>query len=491
MAYKDGVLTINEWTKGQADSPYLGFSSIMNCEVFDTPGVLKIANRTVSRGLTVDGLAIAYVEDAYGNYYYLTNDGKCYKNGTVIQSGLGAVWDLSIYNDYLVVTHSSVVSVYGPLSSGGVQWFGNWKTGLGGTYYAKQVAARNGDLFIGNGASMAKITTFVAGAPTVAPTAVFSTSVMVIPPGQAITTFAELGTYMMIGTQALNGSWANGTNGNVANIYMWDKEDTKPTSLSSTFNECSVQAMIPFGNRMYIAAGNRGNIYLTDSTNYTKIKRIPWTQNKLFGDTSRIYPNAMAINRNGNLLVGTSTLSGSFSSASSTRHGVYEIQLGVQNYPTILRNGVSTGNYGQSQTFNIGFIFQSSGDALYIGFQDGTNYDIDTTDFVLYTNNSAVGESPYYQVASRNKRKTFQHIEFLIGRPLTTGQEINIYYRKNLTDDYTAWKSFTYSNLGAVISHEDKATLADVQAVQFKITLTQPTSSTVGSNIDLLNIILY
>lgn len=490
MAYKDGVLTINEWPKGQADSPYLGFSTIANCEVFDTPGILKIANCTVSRGLTTDGLTVAYVEDAYGNFYYLNNDGKCYKNGTQIQAGLGSVWDLAVYNDYLIIAHSTVISVYGPLSSGAAQWFGNWKTGLNGTYYAKLVAARNGDLFIGNGESVAKVSSFVAGVPTVAPTATFSTSVATLPPGQAITTFAELGTYMMIGTQALNGSWANSTNGNIANTYLWDKEDTKMTTLSSVFNECSIQAMIPFANRMYVVAGNRGNVYVTDSTSYSKIKRIPWTQNKLFGATTRIYPNAMAINRNGNLLIGTSTLSDAFSSTSSTRHGVYEIQLGVQGYPTVLKHQVSTGNYGQTQVLAVGFVYQSAGDALYIGFQDGTNYDIDTTDFNLYTNAVAMFETSYYVVATRNVRKTFKRLEFLLGRPLITGQEMKLYYRKNLTDDYTLWKTYNYTTLGSVISHDEAATLADVQAVQFKVTLTQPTSSVFGSNIDLLSITL-
>lgn len=489
MAYKDGVLTISDWQKGQADSAYLGFSNIQNCEVFDTPGVLKIGNRTVSRGYTFTGLPVAYAEDSYGNNYTLTNDGKCYKNGTAIQTGLGLAWDLAIYNDYLLVTHSSVISAYGPLYSGSAQWFGNWKTGLGGVYYAKMLASKNGDLFIGNGNSIAKISSFVAGAPTVAPTATLNTSVATLPVNQAVTTFVELGIYFLIGTQALSGSWASATNFKVANIYLWDKEDTKMTALAGVLNEASVQSMIVNNHLAYIVAGTRGNVYVSDTSTQRKLRRIPWNQNKIFGSTLRVYPNAMAFSNNNNLLIGTSTLSDAFgASISPSRHGVYEMDVNTEKYPTVLKNLISTGNNGSTQVLSVGFVFVGSTDSIYIGWQDGSSYGMDTTDYVLCTNSIALAESQIYRVGTKDNPTTFEHLEFTIGRPLTTGQEITIWYRKNATDDYTLIGNFTYTTLGAVISHATSALIAKAEIVQVKVALTQPTTSTIGNNIDLINL---
>lgn len=490
MAFKDKVLTISEWTKGMADSPYVGFDTIANCEVFETPGALKIANRTLSKiSSTLVGLPIAYVEDAYGNYYFLTSDGKLYKNDSVLQTGLTNPWDLTIYNDYLIVSYGTVISVYGALSASPT-WFGNWKTGLNGSYYAKLLPTKDGDLFIGNGPYMAKISSFVAGAVGVAPTATFSTNVMQLPADNAITTMVEVGAYMIIGTQALNGSWFNGTNGNIANLYLWDRVNTKPTMLTGSLNESSIMAMTSYANRVYVMAGIRGNLYVTDTTSFTKIKRIPWNQNRVFGATMRVYPNAMSMNIQGNLLVGTSTLSDSFGGdASPVRQGVYEIALS-EGYPTIFKQQVSTGNVGKSQVLKIGFVFAGNG-ITQMGWQDASTYGLDTVDFRAYTNHAAQIETQYYLIASRNQRKTFQHLEFLLGKPLTTGQEIKIYYRKNLTDSYTLLKTYSFSTMGAVISTDDSAALADVQAVQLKITLSQPTSAAASANIELLSITIW
>lgn len=501
MAYKDGVLTINEWPKGMANAPYTGISNISNCEVFNTPGVLQIANSTVSDiSSTLTGMPIAYIKDSQGGSYYLTDDAKFYKNDTLL-SDLGSFgWDLCLYGDYVVASYSSggngKLAVYGPISNGPTLFDGWSQTGsvsgaaaLSGTYYLKLIPARNGDLIITNGESMAKITNFIAGAPSVAPTATLSVSSMLLPSNNAAVTAVEIGIYIAIGTQAKNGGYYARDNGLNANIYLWDKEDTKPTTLASSLNETSIQAMFSSNNRIYLVAGIQGNVYITDTNTFTKIKRIPWNQNQLFSATTETFPNAMSLNINGNLLIGTSSYTAAYGSdPSNVRHGVWEISLS-EGYPIVFKQQISTGNLGQSSPLYIGFV-NVYGSQTLIGWRDGSSYGLDTTDFPLYTSHVAMFESPYYVIATRNIRKTFKRLEFLLGRPFITGQEIKLYYRKNLTDDYTLWKTYNYTTLGAVISHDEGATLADVQAVQFKVTLTQPTSAVFGSNIDLLSITL-
>ncbi len=491
--YKDGVLTINDWTKGMADSAYTGFSNMSNCEVFETPGIFKMGNRTTPKtSTTFGGVGVAYIEDQYGNYYLLTSDGKCYKNGnTIIQSGLGIAWDLAIYNDYLLVTHSTVVSAYGPLSSGGASWHGNIITGLTGSYYKKMTSFKNSTIYITNGQNIGWLSALPTAAVGVAPTPTFNSALITLPDGEAATTIAPIGAYLVIGTQAANGSWFNSTNSNVANLYLFDGVGVggSVNSLISSLNECAVQAMISNGNNLYVMAGVKGNLYLTNTSSCRKIKRIPWSPNKLFNATIRVYPNAININSYGNLLVGLTTLTSSFSN-DEVKLGVYEVSL-TENYPTVFKYQISSGNKGVTQPIKIGCVATNSTDAVFIAWEDGNTWGFDETDYRTYSGGVVVFESELYQIGTRNKRKTFQHLEFLLGKLLVTGQEIKLYYRKNLTDAYTLWKTYNYAGLGAVISHDDGATLADVQTVQLKITLAQPTNASVGSNIELMSLMIW
>lgn len=493
--YKDGVITIGEWPKGMGDSAYNGNYSIVNCEVFDTPGVLKVGSKTeLYNTATLTGVPIAYCSDQYGNTFYMTSDAKVYINNAY-SNDLGTFgWDLCIYNDYLIASRAGGLDCYGPLSSS-PQWFSGWKSigtdavALSSSYYLKLIPARDGNLYITNGAYMAKISGFSGGTPTVAPTATLVGGSMSLPANNAGVSAVEIGSYMLIGTQALNGSWFNATNSNVANLYLWDKADTKPISLTGALNEQSIQSMVSYGNRVYIMAGTRGNLYMTDTASFTKVKRLPWNQNKLFSSTMRVYPNAMTLNQQGNLLVGTATLQDSFnpSDPNPVKHGVYEIALS-DKYPVIFKNTISTGNKGQSNVLKIGFL-ATNGDETIIGWQDGSTYGVDKTNQILYT--SASFESELYQIAPRTKRKSFSNLEFLLGKPLLTGQSIVVYFRKNLTDSYTTIGTFSYSTLGGVISHNTSALIKDTQLVQVKIDITIPLNSYPYSNLELINLSIW
>lgn len=491
--YKDGVLTIASDGKGMANSPYEGFSNISNIEVFESPGIFKIANRTTQVSTaTLTGLPIAYVKDANGNNYFLTDDGNFYKNGVLVQDIGNFGWDLCIYNNYVIASVSSggvgQLCAYGTLDASPTM-FSGWKTGLSGVYYLKLLPARDGNLYITNGTSVAKISSFTAGAPTVAPTATLTTSVMTFPSQNAGITMIEIGPYILLGTQEANASFFNAVNGSIANLYLWDKADTKPTSLVSSLNETHVQAMISQGNRAYVMAGIRGNLYLSDTASSIKIKRIPYAKHSVFGSTTRIYPNAISLNVDGNLLIGTSTLGDSYNTDLASKHGVWEVALS-KGYPTVFKQQISTGNTASTQALYIGFVQNYAG-VLKIGWKDGSSYGLDETDFRLYASNAAVIESPMFVVGSRLKQKTFQQLEFLLGKDLVSGQEVTISYRTNLTDSYTQIGNFTYTSLGAVVSHNTKALIPDCEMVQIKISLTQPITTTFGNNIELIKIMIW
>lgn len=493
--YKDGTLQLSEWTKGMADSPLQGFANIANAEVFESPGVLKIANRTTdaSGGTTYAGLCVAQVVDIYGNTYQLTSDGKVYKNySTVIQSGLGTVWDLLIFKDYLWVRHSTVISLYGPLSTA-PSWSGNVYNGLSSGYYGKMVQDENPDgslgseaVYVCNGNTIATIRSFVS----VASPGSLTLSALTLPDGIYATTMVSVGNNLMIGTQK-GGSWVDGTNFKLANIYSWDKVITNSYNLPVKINESTVQAMISDGNKLYVVAGTRGNLYITDTTNYAKIKRIPWVQLRGFNQTLRVYPNAINFNNNGNLIIGTSTLTDSFNTGiNSSRHGIWEVGI-LSKYPVVFKNQISAGTTGSTTTLKIGSIYSGADDSIYIGWQSGSTYGIDKTDFRAYTSYATFAESPLIVVGTRINPKTFKNLEFMLLQPLIATQGLKISYRKNLTDDYTLIGTFDFSTLGGVQSHNSKALIESAEILQIKVELTQSISVTVGNNVNLLSIKIW
>lgn len=479
--YDKGVITISDFQKGVAQSPLQGFSVMRNVDVFDSPAICKISSgATLSQSRT--GLMVASVKATDGSLYTLFDDGKLYRDSTTsISTALTGAQDMVEFKDYLIISYGSgtgSLAYYGPLS-GAATFSAGWQTGLTGDYWKKMIVAQDDVVYIANGNTIAKLSGTV-------PSPTFNTNVLDLPTGYYVSTFAELGKYLMIGTHG-GASYSDGSNFNIAKIFPWDRSSSS-FNLPVNIEENGIQAMLTKGNRLYVVAGTRGNIYESDISSYRKIARIPFNQDRVFGTTLAVYPNAFISTSQGTLLVGTSTSSDSFPTKST--HGVWEISLS-EKYPVALKNTISTGNYGTTQTLRIGALVAITSGQIFIGWQDGSTYGIDEVTFRPVTSYGAVIESPVAVVGGRLSRKSFQHLEFQLLKPLTTGQGIRIGYRKNLTDDYTTIGTFTYASLGAVISHETKALIDDAELVQVKIELTAPSDAAIGTNVELLAVRIW
>lgn len=492
--FKDGVLTISDWQKGMADSAYAGTSTIANCEVFDSPGILKMANGT-TLSQSLNGTPVQYIKYKNGDAFFITSNGKAYKNGTEIQSGLGNTWDCIFYkgsatDDYLLVRHGTVISAYGPLNSINAEWFGNIVTGLDSSFYGKMIVSKNDNLlYITNGSNLQRIDTFTGGTPTIAPSATNSSAV-VLPEGNFATTVSEIGPFLMVGTQ-YGSSWSDRSSYKVANIFPFRVGSNATTYEDPiSINECAIQQMISDNNRLYVVAGTRGNVYMTDTSNYQKIKCIPWAKNRSFNQRVQFYPNAIAFNNNGNLLIGTTSLGNNTSSTNQVIHGVYEMQL-TSGYPIVFKNTISTGNFGASQPLSIGSIFSGADDSVVIGWQDGNSYGVDTTGFTAYTDFKSYFESQLYSVSWRNNPTRFERLQFRLATPFTENQQMRFSWRKNVSEDYQTIGTVDDSN-----TSDDKcvgniqAKIANAENVQIKIEMTQPITQLAGENIELIQVLL-
>ena len=481
---KNEVITISDWNEGQSKFPLQGFGLLQNVEVFENKGIVKMSPVLTQSSLTATQLPIAYVKDTYGNYYHatgVTGTGTIYKNNTSIQSSLTNVFDMVIYKNYLWVRHSTVMSCYGPLNNS-PQWFGNVGTGFTESYWGKMIIGQDDIAYICNGNLIASFTVSTSGTPGVAPTISLNLSALDLPEGQFASTIIEYGSKLLIGASG-GANYSDSSNFNNARLYPWDRVSASVT-LPVIFNENGIQALIQNANRVYVIAGNQGNVYETDSTNYRKIATIPYIQEGV-SSFINVYPNAIAISPKGTLLIGASVGSNYGNS------GIYEIDINDPKYPIafkyILSPGITNSSSGR---VSVGFIYPSTYQDLTVGWQNVSSYGIDSSSFYLASNYQSVIESPLIQVGSKLNKKTFQNIEWSLAKPLVSstsgnGQAIRISYRKDNSSSYTLIGTWDYSTVGNVVSFVDKASISDAEYLQIKVELSQPQTTVYGNNIYL------
>lgn len=488
MLQKDSSIIIGgaEFLKGQAQSPHVGFGAVRNLELLDVPGIAKIQWKTQSL-YTPTALPIAIVKDpnfsgtGSRGYYYATEDGNIYNNGTLLGSGYSNVQDLAFFKDYLFITHGSVISLYGPVGSASAQFFGNWQTGLTSTYFKKIVPGQDNIVYITNGNTLAAVSSFVAGAPTVAPTASFSLTALTLPSGVYARTMTELGKYLAIGTQ-LGSSYADFEYG-FGNIYYWDRSSTS-FELPLQIQESGINQMLTDGNTLIVQAGVYGNFYRTNTVDFKKITQVQVSATR--NATAKFYPNAIGKLAN-EIISGSSTLSDAFDGY--TAHGIWSLKDDV----SYIRNTISTGNVGATANLKIGAVLPLSqnGQKYYlIGWSDGSTYGVDEiSSTAKYPSYRSYFESQFYEVGTARNPKTYEHMEITLARPLLANQSIRISYRKNLTDTYTIINTLDTTNTASgETSLLIKPLIAKARTLQLKVELSQTSSVTFDKNIELKEI---
>lgn len=503
---KSGTLTISNFPAGIADSPLFGIAKMQGLEIREKPGIAKICYSPALQ-FTPASLPTAVLKDSFGNTYFGCQSGQFYVVagtganliGTVTDPQKQTVYDMKLISDgtnageYVLITSQSRMAIYGPTSSGGAALFQEWLNGSASfsTQYGHpvliglDVSTNNTPyVYIGNGNVISAVSNFVSSAVGTAPTASWNQAALTLSPGHYTRCLAPLGKYLAIGTQG-GSSYADSINSKTAGLFLWDR--TSPTfNLPVLFNENGVNQMIQLQNRLVMVVGSRGKIYITDSTNYEMIRRIPFTTNRQFGTQLFLYANAISQHL-GEIVIGlSSTNPDGFSSL-----GIYSLNIDDPKYPVCLKYIPSSGGNGSTQTLVIGSILSSAVDTLYFGWQDGGTFGLDiigNNPHLVYTNFLAKFESEFYTVGTQLAKTTFKRQEISLTKPLVAGQQIRISYRENSEDNYLLLGTYTNVNFGTNNVYNTIANLASKVKLQFLVELTQATTLTYPSNIELESI---
>lgn len=499
---KDGSIVISNPQKGIANSAILGNEAIIGCEIFDEPGVIKIQSALEADSsqinnpgyIVISGVPVADVTN-YNSLNtlqrtVLTESGQLMSITNAdfaMATNLSQGWDACVWNStYTVVSYAQsgtgyIGVIYHDPTSNSASWHAAKVGSLTGVYAIKLLLGQDGYMYFTNGQYIGKITDITGGS---SPTVTATSNALDLKKGVYAVTMAELGSKLLIGTQR-GYSYANRQDFSGADIYPWDRVSSS-FSLPVRINENGMNAMISYQNQVYFSAGNDGRIYVTDGTNYQLVKRLPYNRTGFYVAPSWVFINGMCINQRGNLLVG---LSANYDANSTTTTGIWEIGL-QQGYPTHLPFFSRDGNLGQTSNVRFGSVRVLTDNTLSFGVQSGSTYELSTTALTLNTSYTARWRTEMFAVGTKRTPKTYEQIEFTFSKPLITNQGIKISYRKNLADNFTEIDTWTYSDLGGVISHFSPAEITDAEFLQLEIALNY-TSAVFGNNVNLVRVMLY
>lgn len=469
-------IVIKDWQTGIAESPHLGFGDMRNVDIDTVPGALKCGlEATKLSGSTVTGLVKWLVRDPRisDNIYALDEVGVVYRStdaglswsvlsgNTTPGGGQGMV----IWKDYLFVARSTLLDVYGPLTSGSA-WTNGWQTITADSAFHPMLRGQDDILYGGAGRYVFSIQEATPPfAPGTGASYTFTAQALDLPAEYKIKSMAELGKNLMLGT------WigANPYDNKVADIFPWDR-------VSSSYNlpikiaETGCHQLLSDSGMLYIQAGTQGTVFVLTGSAAAPLKELK-NVSVLLGETLVQYPCAIMKHR-GKICFGLSLPAGTPGGI-----GVYSID---KKGALVLERTVSTGGDGSSAALEIGSLLSISDNIFLMGWRDSSTYGIDGVERNYYRSTSygAKVDSALYVVGGPTRKASFSELEILLTAPLSTGQGVRIKYRDDLTSSFTTIGTFDFATYGAVESLRADASIADVEKIQLRIELTTASSST-------------
>lgn len=218
-------------------------------------------------------------------------------------------------------------------------------------------------------------------------------------------------------------------------------------------------------NILYVSAGVKGNIYISNGYSISPWVKLPdsffgvidpqiaWGdmmshRNKLYVGACQSYP-------------GTGGISGVFSIDLTSKLINFENQ---NSYGLITNTGT---NGAPNVLIDLD---QSTFDCYASGWYNGTSGGMDINNATIYTGGETVIETDLIPVGTFLNPKTFSNIEFKLDEPMSTSDSIQIYARQSFSASYVLMGQ---TNSQAVISDVyTPLALQKSQWLQFKIVLT-------------------
>lgn len=233
-------------------------------------------------------------------------------------------------------------------------------------------------------------------------------------------------------------------------MYAWDYVSAS-TSSPSPVGE-NITGITNLLNNVYVFAGKKGNIYISNGYSAQFLYKLPdylagiidpiWNWGDIMTKRSRLWFQALAQKTDGtNILDGIFSLVVSPSALGDSASGlVMEAQNSYGLTPASGATGARllidnpTPNY----------------DSYYSAWSNGaTSGGIDYNDNSLWQNWEPMIETDLVYLGSVLEKKSLGQMEFLLDRPMATGDQLRMSWRSSLTDSYSTPVVFTSATIAS------------------------------------------
>lgn len=476
-------LIITGWQAGVAESAELGFADMRNVVIDEVPGAVTCANLpTKESGTTITGLPTWVVRNPVnGDLWCLDDDGKTYTStdggdtwslvsGNTLPSAGNGGHGLAIWKGYLFVTRANKIDVYGPLASS-PSWTNGWQTltNTFGNDDAGPIVLTPDDKL--TGANVNLVWTVVETAattfePGTGGTYTFTAAALTLPNPHKIKAMVMHGLDLRIGT-FVGADAVSYPYQKKADVFAWDRTSTSFTGAKTiSLQEFGVHALAVKDGLLYIVAGTKGNVYVSNGAETQLFKRLKSIALSA-GAWTCVRPGAIAVFDN-RLWIGIG------GGAGVTKCGVYAI---TNEGGVTLENVISTGDLS---SVVIGALYAVNDFTALIGWQTGSAQGVDLVgkSNARVTSYGSYVDSPLFRVGSPARKRTFTEAEFQLEKPLSTGEGVKLQYRTNTGASWTDIATVDNATYGSMTSYAVPASIADVERLQIRVLLTTYSAGT-------------
>lgn len=494
---KNGNITISyDLWKGGIKTPFTGMADIENVDIFDEPGIAKIdfapteviGEGDVTAGDT-DAIQCCAIRKTNGDAVFGTDEGDVLvmdANNNTVNEEAGTTagnfrdavdWKgWTVFADFTSNLPRIRLSAYQNGSGGddityAFESMPNSSLSFGGGGYriADGVLCVGIDdvLYVGSGKYVGSLTEDTTFDPTNNATYTWNPQALDLPDGFNIDKMVNFNDFLLI--------FAGNKETNEQMIVPWDRVSSS-YDYPTTLNNGVVAQAIASENLAYYLDGIRGQFRVT---NRAVVDTVVEMKNITFPSQSEgLAQKGAAITKINDII-----LNGVSNSAAGTYPvGVYKIKGN-----SYTRQTLTEGLDGSEHEVNIHFIAPFKESNYLVGWENVTNNTYGVDEFGLndyrYTDYKARLISPLFSPGLVLNDKSYQNCEITLAQPLTVGQGVKVYYRKDLADDWTEITTqdgarFDYATYGAVSKCNIKSGIIDVTTIQLKVEMTTGANST-------------
>lgn len=393
-----------------------------------------------------------FLSDSNGRVWYWDSTTALLLNGNTLTnvSGLG----LAIFRNsdgtatYLFNFRNAlidVINVFGTSNKETPSWTNGWQTmnttaGSSNSHHAivgqDNIIYYADDRYVG---SIKELSGQVFD-PANGATFTFTQDALDLPQGEIAYWLEELGVNLLISGNSFN------------KIYPWDRISDS-FSLPLPVPENGVYRMKNIGNIVYVQAGTRGNIYLTQGSYVRLFKKLPDYVINNAASTSGGVTWGGIESRNNELLVG-------LAASTTANSGVYMI---YSDGRIIIISQPSTG------AANATALAYYSAEDFIMGYAGGA--DTSYGDGARYTSFEAVAQSELYRVATKTEKASYHTLEAQFARTIASVfGNCRVSYRTDLTSSFTTLATYQFTGgTTDVYSFETDIGLIDLENIQVQV----------------------